>query len=374
MAIGFIGTETGARYDPSELPWKGAGGELLDVAPFPVRFPMDRVRTRPPTLWRYLEALPFAWESTAWTRVTMGEGFTPLVPLDPDAADDGPRILAKVEYQMPTLSFKDRGAAVLIAKALELGVTHVVQDSSGNAGASIAAYAARARMRCEVYVPTGTSAAKTRAIAGHGATVTVVPGTREDCAAAAAKAANAPGVFYASHVHNPFFHEGTKTYAYEIWEQLGEVPDTLVLPVGNGTLVLGAVRGFTDLRDAGLSDRLPRVVAVQAAACAPLARAFVAGRDAAEPVVNAGTAAEGIAIAAPARHRQILAAVRATGGAIVSVSEGAIATARSRLATRGWHVEPTTAVNLAVLAEYPDLFVRGECVVVPLCGAGAKAA
>jgi threonine synthase len=227
-------------------------------------------------------------------------------------------------------------------------------------------------MRCDIYVPEGTSAAKNRQIAAHGATVTMVPGSREDCAAAAARAADTAGVFYASHVHNPFFLQGTKTYAYEIWEQLGGVPDTLVLPVGNGTLVLGAVQGLTDLLGAGLVDRLPRVIAVQAEQCAPLARAFTAGRDEADQVRAGSTLAEGIAIAAPARHRQILTAVRATAGAIVTVSEDAIRSARMRLAARGWYVESTAAVSLAVVDELPHLFRLGETVVIPLCGAGLK--
>jgi threonine synthase len=115
--VNYIGTETKQNYDPQDFPWHGQGGELLDLASFEVSFPLEKIRSRPPTLWRYLEALPFEKNETIWQEVTMGEGFTPLVPLD----KQHPNVLVKVDYQMPTLSFKDRGAVVLIAKAKSLG-------------------------------------------------------------------------------------------------------------------------------------------------------------------------------------------------------------------------------------------------------------
>ncbi len=363
----YVGAETGRTYDPRDFPWRGDGGELLDLAPRAVAFPpLDVLRARPATLWRYAEALPVRGDE-----LSLGEGFTPLLPLD---AANRPGVLAKVEYASPTLSFKDRGAAVLVAAAHALGARHLVADSSGNAGTAIAAYAARARIACEVFVPAATSPKKLKQIAAHGATVRAIPGSREDTAAAAMTAADRPGVFYASHVYNPLFFQGTKTYAYELWEQLGgRAPDTLVLPVGNGTLVLGAFFGFRELLGLGLIARLPRFVCVQAEHCAPLARAWADGRETPEPVENTGTEAEGIAIAAPARGRQILAAVRATGGTIVTVPEDSIAPARASLAARGFYVEPTSAVNEAVFTVHPELFPAGETTVLPLCGAGLKA-
>jgi threonine synthase len=320
----------------------------------------------------------------------MGEGFTPLVRLAPDT----PHILLKVDYTMPTLSFKDRGAAVLVRLARELGVQRMIADSSGNAGTAIAAYAARAGIACDVYVPASASAKKLRQIAAQGAAVHAIPGSREDTAAAAIAAVEREQVFYASHVYHPFFFQGTKTYAFELWEQLGgSAPDVLALPVGNGTLVLGAYYGFKDLLRAGLIERLPRMLAVQAEGCAPLARAFERGEDVATPVINTGTEAEGIAIAAPARSRQILASIRETRGLIITVSDAAIEAARNHLARRGFYVEPTAAAPYAGLVEYvarwmgeqapPDhqpLFSSNplsgptsERVVIPLCGAGLKA-
>jgi threonine synthase len=367
--MNYLGTETGKTYDPKDFPWQGEAGELLDLAPFEVSFDLAKIRSRPPTLWRYLEALPFGKDETVWLDITMGEGFTPLVPLDTKE----PNVLVKVDYQMPTLSFKDRGAVVLVAKAKSLGATHLVQDSSGNAGTSVAAYAARAGLSCDIFVPESTSPKKIAQIKAHGANVNLVPGTREDTANAAKAAANKQGVFYASHVYNPFFYQGTKTYAFELWEQLNcKVPDVLILPVGNGTLVLGAYYGFSELLRAGLVDKLPRFITIQAERCAPLERAFKRGLEGAEPVTNEGTVAEGIAIAAPARHKQILDIIYKTGGHILSVPESEIEPARSFLAAKGYYVELTTAINYAGYLKAKIMIQSSETVVIPLCGAGLK--
>jgi threonine synthase len=364
-------SECGWEYGPASLIWRCSCGGLLDLAAFDAHFPFEAIRQRPPTLWRYREALPFASDYTGWQQITMGEGFTPLIPLGAEA----PRVLLKIEYQMPTLSFKDRGAAVLIAKARELGIRRVIADSSGNAGTAIAAYAARAGIACDVYVPASASAKKLRQMAAHGATVHAVSGSREDTVSAAIAAVEREQVFYASHVYQPVFFQGTKTYAFELFEQLGgSALDVLVLPVGNGTLLLGAYYGFKDLLRAELIQNMPRFLAVQAEGCAPLARAFERGEEVAEPVINTGTEAEGIAIAAPARSRQILAAVRETGGMIISVSDTAIEQARDDLARRGLYVEPTAAAPYAGFVTYVERFtLSGELVVIPLCGAGLKA-
>ena len=166
---------------------------------------------------------------------------------------------------------------------------------------------------------------------------------------------------------------GVKTYAYEIWEQSGHrLPDTVVVPVGNGTMVLGCYLAFQELLAAGLVDRMPAIVAVQAEACAPLAAAFATGRDAPVPTSPAPTIAEGIAIAAPPRGRQILQAIRATGGSIVSVTDDQTAAARDDLAAAGLFVEPTSAVCWAAVRDARRL-LRADDVVVPLCGAGLKA-
>jgi len=276
--------------------------------------------------------------------VTLGEGNTPLLTVELD----GRAIAAKLEFRSPTSSFKDRGAAMLVAAAVDVGAARLVADSSGNAGVAIATYAGHAGLPCEVFVAATTAPDKLDRIRTTGASVNVVDGDREAVAAAAVERVETHDAFYASHVWNPWFFEGTKHYVYELVEQLSRWPRLLVLPVGNGTLVLGAWRAFQEL------GRSVPIVAVQAAACAPIARAFGLGRDAVEPVVNEGTVAAGIGIAAPVRGDEVLHAVRATGGLVVAVSEEEILAARQALARAGYDVEPTAAAPAAAVARLPD--------------------
>ncbi len=371
-----MSTETGLRCVTcgqtcdltADAPWRCSCGGLFDLTDFPISLPRAAISSRPATLWRYREALPFASASSVWEAITLGEGMTPLIAVGPDA----PEAWLKIDYMMPTLSFKDRGAVVLLAKAREMGVTRVVADSSGNAGAALAAYAARAGIACEVYVPAAASPYKIRQIAQYGAVPRVIDGTRADVSAAAMAAADRPGWFYASHVYNPLFYQGTKTYAYEIVEQLGwSAPETVILPVGNGTLVLGAYLGFRDLLHLGIIDTLPQLIAVQSAACAPLAAAWQGG----VPAPPMPTIAEGIAIAAPPRAEQILTAIRAMRGAILTVDDVEVLAAQSDLARRGLDVEPTGAACWAAWRRHRQAYptIVGQ-VVLPLCGAGAKAA
>ncbi|ACU75271.1 Pyridoxal-5'-phosphate-dependent protein beta subunit [Catenulispora acidiphila DSM 44928] len=360
------------RYALHDLAWRCTDCHgVLELSGFAPTFPSPAdLSHRPPTLWRYAEALPLA-EPTA---ITLGEGMTPLVTA-PGRSD----VRLKVDYLMPTGSFKDRGAVLLAALADKLSAGRMVADSSGNAGTAIAAYAARAGIPCEVYVPQSTSAGKVAQLRAYGAAVHQIPGSREDTADAAAEAADVPGTLYASHVYNPFFFHGTKTYVFELWEQLGgRLPHTLVLPVGNGTLVLGAHLGSRELLAAGLIDRLPRIVAVQAATCAPLATAFQAGHAEPAQITPEPTLAEGIAIARPARGAQILAAIRATGGVITTVTDAQVSASHAALARAGLYVEPTGAACWAALSA--GLVAEPETprdpavpfAVAPLCGSGLK--
>ncbi len=337
----------------------------MDLVKDKTTFDISRLQEGPPTMWRYIDALPFKKSSTTWQEITMGEGYTPLIKLD----HTEPNTFVKVDYMMPTLSFKDRGAAVLIAKAKEIGVTKVIADSSGNAGTSIAAYAARAAIACDIFLREGTSPKKIAQVKAHGANVRSIKGTREDVAKAAQTAVNEENIFYASHVYNPFFYEGTKTYAYEIWEQMKCAPDALIIPVGNGTLLLGAYYGFKELLESGLIKKMPKLIAIQAENCAPLAKGFMS-QGPFEPVENKGTIAEGIAIAAPARAAQILEKIRATDGKIITTTEEEIIQARITLAGKGFYVEPTTAANYAGYLKYKHS--SSEKIIIPLCGAGIK--
>jgi threonine synthase len=308
--------------------------------------------------------------ATSWQQVTLGEGVTPLV-----AIDGGLRL--KLDFLMPTLSFKDRGSVVMIAKAAEMGVSRVVADSSGNAGASIAAYGARAGLTVEVFVPGATSEKKVAQLLGYGATVHRVSGSRADAATAAIDHVESTGAFYASHVYNPLFHHGTKTFAFELWEQLGgRLPETVVVPAGNGTLLIGAATGFGELVAAGLTDARPRIVAVQAERCAPLAHAAgAAGRARGSEVgprpSSLETAAEGIAIAEPPRLSQMLSIVSESGGTVLTVTEEGIASARTALAAKGIDVEPTAAAAYGAWLEWGEPSPPSSTVLA-ITGAGLK--
>jgi threonine synthase len=357
--------DCGTVVDVASLAFECACGGLFDLAVRPVAPAVDSTRN---SLWRYASALPVDYDET----VTLGEGMTPLV-----RSRTQPNVHLKLDLLMPTLSFKDRGAVVLATLARRLGVGSALTDSSGNAGTAAAAYLARAGIPCRVFVPEATSPAKLAQMRAHGADVVLVPGTRSDAADAARRAAAEPGVLYASHVYHPYFVHGVKTYGYEIWEQLGRrLPEVVVVPAGNGTLVLGCHSALRELVAAGAADRMPVLIAVQAAGCAPIAEAFAAGGIdpvAAPAEASRSTVAEGIAITAPPRGAQVLAAVRDTGGAVVTVSDEQIVRARADLAAEGLYVEPTSAVCWAAVRAQArgGLLTQAE-VVVPLCGAGAK--
>jgi threonine synthase len=336
-------------------------------------------------LWRYRAAIPVA--ADLGMQLSLGEGQTPLVA----GGADLPGVSIKVEYAMPTLSFKDRGAVVLVAAAVQRGSRRLIADSSGNAGGAIAAYASRAGLDCTVFVPERTSMRKQSQISSYGATVVAVPGDRTATARAAVAEVERTGAAYGSHVYDPYFLQGTKTFAFELWEQLPSMPDALVLPVGNGTLLLGAARGCSELRAAGLTDGVPRIVALQSERCAPLARAWDVGLKRAVDLQPGVTAAEGIAIPSPPRGAQILRTVRELGGCMVEVPEAAIGVAQRDLARRGLYVEPTAALTWAGLLlarAHPSVVqvktdgggwqlateLTSGTVVVPACGSGLKSA
>ncbi len=331
--------------NPAEPHWRCPCGGVLDLD-FTPRFDRAAIASRPWDLWRYREALPVA----AGAEVSLGEGCTPLVPLTVPM-HGGREVLVKQEQLFPTGSFKDRGAAVLVSKLRELGLSEVVEDSSGNAGAAVAAYCARAGIGCRILAPASTSAAKLAQIGLYGAELVRVPGDREATARAALEAAE--HLFYASHAWSPYFFHGTKTFAFELAEQLGwTAPEALVLPAGNGTLLLGAWLGFRELLQAGMVGRMPRLVAVQSAACAPLAQAFAMGSREPAEVQASPTLAEGIAVARPARGRQMLAAVAESGGSFLTVNDDEIRQALRLAARQGFCVEPTAAAALAGTLRY----------------------
>jgi threonine synthase len=275
---------------------------------------------------------------------------------------------------MPTGSFKDRGMTAMVSYLKLHGITDVLEDSSGNAGASLSTYAAAAGMRCRIMVPATASYPKIAQMAAHGADVVAVTGTRQDVADAALREASS--MFYASHNRQPYFLEGTKTLAYELWEQLGfRLPDNVIVPVGYGANVLGCERGFAELMRAGETDRMPRIFGVQAANVSPLAQAFDEGLEDYKDIVPVPTLAEGIASQRPTRGRSILRAVRESGGRILSVGEDEIVEALRALASMGFYVEPTCASVGAALGHLLDAgdIRPGETTVAVLTGTGLKA-
>lgn len=361
----YIDSSTGATYPLSTPRWCGDSGAPVNLGPAPGLTRAD-IDAGLRSLWRYHKALlvdPAA-------AVTLGEGWTPLVP----GEWDGVPVHFKLEFLMPTGSFKDRGTTVLVSYLRSRGITDVLEDSSGNAGASLAAYAAAAGMRCRILVPQTASYPKIAQIAAYGAEVVTIPGTRQDVAEAAL--AMSAQLFYASHNWQPFFAEGTKTLAYELWEQLDfRAPDHVVVPVGYGANVLGCDRGFSELLARGEIGGKPTLHGVQAAACAPLHAAFAAGVDHPVPVAITSTIAEGIASAKPTRLREVLAGVRGCGGRIVAVSEDEITRALAALARKGFYVEPTSAAAAAGLSRLiaSGAIKRGETIVLVLTGSGLKA-
>jgi len=321
------------------------------------------------SLWRYRAALALAQPP----RVSLGEGWTPLVTRTWQGAD----ILFKLESQMPTGSFKDRGTAVMLNHLLEVGVGPIHEDSSGNAGSSIATYAAAAGIPCTIYVPATAPRGKIVQIAASGAEVRAIPGTRQAVTDAALAAAAAGGSFYASHNWQPFFIEGTKTLAYELWEQLGfSVPENIVVATGFGSNILGLERGFDELERRGEITRRPRLFAVNAQNCAAFAKAWETGADDYVPFTPQPTAADGIATVKPVRTREVLSALRRSGGSVVAVPEPEIGPAVAALGKLGIFVEPTSATAAAAVAALlRDGTIRpAETTIVVLTGHGLKAA
>jgi threonine synthase len=351
----------GRRYPLAEPRWRGEDGSPLLVSPLPgiTRTDIDHtVRSH----WRYARALPLALAP-----VTLGEGCTPLL----EQRIAGVDLLVKPEWFNPTGSFKDRGTSAMVSLLAHQGVPAILEDSSGNGGASVAAYAAAAGIAAKILAPESTSEAKLLQSRMHGAELELVPGPRQATADEAVRQSGER--FYASHNWHPFFLQGTKLIAYEIWEQLGfDAPDAVLLPTGAGSLALGCSIGFNELLRAGEIDRIPRLLVAQPEHCSPLARAFATGADEAQDGDWQPTIAEGTSIARPVRDREVLHAVRESGGTIVAVPEDAIAPAVRTLASHGLYAEPTSAIVVAALQHLT--IERSETVVTVLTGSGLKAA
>src|SRR6266446_5833234 len=355
----------GANLSADRPIWHCACGSHLNLAPGS-GLARGEIASGDASLWRYRRALALDCAPC----VSLGEGWTPLV----ERNWTGVTVCFKLESQMPTGSFKDRGTAVMLNHLIEVGVGAIHEDSSGNAGSSIATYAAAAGLPCRIYVPATALRGKIVQIATAGAEVRAIPGTRQAVTEAALAATGES--FYASHNWQPFFVEGTKTLAYELWEQLGfSVPDNILVPTGYGSNILGLDRGFDELERRGEINRRPRLFAVQAANCAAFAAAWAAGAADYVPFTPRATVADGIATVKPVRTAEVLAALRRSQGGVVAVAEADIAPALRALGHLGLFVEPTAATGAAACSRLlRDGAIRAdETTVVVLTGHGLKA-
>ncbi|RME10822.1 MAG: threonine synthase, partial [Ardenticatenia bacterium] len=256
-------------------------------------FPREALRGREPTLWRYAEMLPV--RDPAY-RLTLGEGFTPLLPFKRLGARLGlTHLYAKDEGLNPTASFKARGLCMAVSRAAELGVSRLAIPTAGNAGSALAAYAARAGIPAHVFAPADVPPVFVAEMRALGAEVTLVEGLITDAARFVREGVAAGRWFDVSTLKEPYRVEGKKTMGYELAEQFGwRLPDVIVYPTGGGTGLVGMWKAFAEMEALGwIDDKRPRMVSVQSAGCAPIVRAFQQGTETAEPWENAATIADG---------------------------------------------------------------------------------
>ncbi|MDX9992223.1 MAG: pyridoxal-phosphate dependent enzyme [Anaerolineales bacterium] len=370
----IVCTNCGRPYPEQGTPYKCPKcGGLFDWKSWP-EFDPAQVEACQPGLWRYRHA--FGATPLSLDAVSLGEGQTPLVWVD----CFGRQVACKCEFNNPSGSFKDRGMTILVSFLKSRGVRAALEDSSGNAGASFAAYAARAGFDASVYVPAAASGPKLEQIQAYGAKIFPIAGARSQVARAAEQAVTPPAGLakllpqtlpaYASHAWMPQVLAGYATAAYEIYEQIGGAPGAVICPVGQGGLFLGLYRGFEALQRAGLTDRIPRLVGVQARACAPLWALATAGSAGLGFVTEGETVAEGIRIRMPLRAGALLQIAQAGFGEFVVVDEPDILPGRDQLAKRGLYVEPTSAILWNALEQ--KISSLPNPVVAILTGSGLK--
>lgn len=366
---------TGERYEADRLHnLSRAGRPLLvryDLAAVAAALPRDTLERRATDLWRWRELLPVRRTEDV---VSLGEIETPLVPV---RASGGAHVLVKDEGRLPTGSFKARGLVMAVAMAKELGVTRIAMPTNGNAGAALAAYAARCGIETIVFCPEDTPEVNVREIAMQGARVWRVNGLIDDCGAIVGKGAAEGRWFDFSTLKEPYRIEGKKTMGLELVAQLGwRVPDAIFYPTGGGTGLIGMWKAFDELERMGwIGAKRPRMYAVQAAGCAPIVRAFEAGEEHAERWEDAHTVAAGIRVPRAVGDFLILRAVRESGGKALAVGDPAILAAVDECARRdGLLLCPEGG---ATLAAYRQALRSGEVdeeeqVVLFNCATGLK--
>ncbi len=372
---------TGERHAADVLHGLSAAGKPLlvryDLEALAGSVTKDQLGARPPDMWRYREFLPVRRTEHL---VSLGEAMTPLVSLSTLAATVGinGEILVKDEGRLPTGSFKARGLALAVSMAKELGVHRLAMPTNGNAGAALAAYGSRAGLETYVFCPEDTPEVNVREIALQGGQVWRVNGLIDDCGRIVADGKGEMGWFDVSTLKEPYRIEGKKTMGLELAEQLGwPLPDVILYPTGGGTGLIGMWKAFDELRELGWLDdtTMPRMIACQAAGCAPIVRAFEAGERFAEPFPDPETSASGLRVPSAVGDFMILDAVRASGGSARAAAEtDLLEWTRRAAALEGISFAPETGACLAVLAELATTGDIGadEQVVVFNTGAATK--
>jgi threonine synthase len=334
-------------------------GGIYDLAGPPNFSPPDPRRMG---MWRYHRSFALPENLNG---CSLGEGGTPLI-WEPFGRS---RIAVKQEHLNPTGSYKDRGTTILASHLMARKVHSVVEDSSGNAGASLAAYAARAGIHASIFIPESASGPKRKQIEAFGAKIFRIPGPRAE-AARAVREAVAKGAIYASHAYQPFGLYGIATIAYEICEQIQTSPGTIITPVGHGGLLWGIIWGFRALLASGRVKTMPFFVGVQANACAPIVKAFKKGSGIFDPCREGNTLAEGVKVTNPSRGKAMLDYLLPDRGSFLGVSETDIQKGHQELAHRGFFVEPTSAIVWNALKSVYNKVP--EPIVLILTGSGLK--
>jgi threonine synthase len=370
---------TGERYPADRVHNLSSAGKPIvvryDLPGVKKALSKDALAERPFDFWRYRELLPVRRCADI---VSLGEAVTPLIALPRLAARlGGGELLVKDEGRLPTGSFKARGLALAVSMAKALGIAHMAMPTNGNAGAALAAYASRVGIRTTIFCPQDTPEVNVSEIALQGAAVYRVNGLIDDCGKLVAEGKAKVGWFDTSTLKEPYRIEGKKTMGLELAEQLGwDVPDVILYPTGGGTGLIGMWKAFAELEAIGfIGSKRPRMVAVQAAGCAPMVRAWEEGVEHATRWENAATIAAGIRVPQAVGDFLILRAVRESGGYAVAVSDEAISAALDEAAREeGFLMCPEGAATYAAYMQglADGRIGRGERAVLFNCATGLK--
>jgi len=370
---------TGERHEANQVHGLSRAGKPLlvryDLAGVREALSKETLTQRAPDLWRYRELLPVRDPENV---VSLGEYITPLVRMPKlEAKLGGGEILVKDEARLPTGSFKARGLVLAVSMAKALGIKHMAMPTNGNAGAALAAYASHAGIKTTIFCPEDTPEVNVSEIALQGANVYRVNGLIDDCGKIVGDGKARVGWFDTSTLKEPYRIEGKKTMGLELAEQLGwDVPDVIFYPTGGGTGLIGMWKAFAELETIGfIGKKRPRMVAVQAAGCAPMVRAFEKGEEHAPRWENAHTIASGIRVPQAIGDFLILRAVRESGGFAIAVEDAAIESALSEMAREeGFLLCPEGAATYAAYKQSlaDGRVKRSDRVVLFNCASGLK--